>query len=171
MLWASVLMTIGMPSRFAAAQWTSSRSRRAGLALSSSSLPRLAAVIKHGFEIDGVRFAAIDQPPGRVGDDRDVRILERAEDPIGDLLARLLLSVVDAGDDPVGFGQHIVRRSMPPASRMSHSMPLRIVKSSNSRLSRSISSHWARSRVGIEAAGHAETRCEWSVIAMYWSPR
>ena len=40
----------------------------------------------------------------------DVRVFERAENAVGDLLARLLLAVVDAGDDPIGLGQHIVRQ-------------------------------------------------------------
>ena len=108
MLWASLLITIGMPCRLAAAQATSSRSSRAGLALSSSSLPCRAAAANDLIQIDGVWLAAVDQPAGRMGDDRDMRIFQRAENPLGDLLARLLLAVVDAGDDPIGFGQHVV---------------------------------------------------------------
>ncbi len=39
-----------------------------------------------------------------------MRILQRAENPLGNLLPRLLLPVVNAGDDPIGFSQHIVRQ-------------------------------------------------------------
>ena len=38
-------------------------------------------------QVDRVRLAAIDQPACGVGDDRDVRILQRPENPLGDLLA------------------------------------------------------------------------------------
>ena len=65
---------------------------------------------EHLVEIDRIRLAAIDDPAGRMGDDRDVWILERAENPLGDLLARLLLAVVNAGDHPIALGQHIVRQ-------------------------------------------------------------
>ena len=33
----------------------------------------------------------------------------------GDLLARLLLAVVDAGHDPIGLGQHVVGQVEPAA--------------------------------------------------------
>ena len=33
----------------------------------------------------------------------------------GDLLARLVLAVVDAGDDPIGLGQHVVGQVQPAA--------------------------------------------------------
>ena len=80
------------------------------MALSSRSLPSRLARGEHLLEVDLVRLAAIDQPARRMGDDRDVRILECTEDAFGDLLARLILAVMDAGHDPIGFGEHIVRQ-------------------------------------------------------------
>ncbi len=37
-----------------------------------------------------------------------VRVFDGAEQPVGNLLTRLVLAVVDAADDPVGLGQNIV---------------------------------------------------------------
>ncbi len=125
---------------------------------------------KNGFEVDGVRFAAADEAARGMGDDGDVWILERAEDAIGDLFARLLLAVVDAGDDPVGLGQHVVgqvhaaffedvaldafedREVVEFAVELVDFFPL-----------------------GAEALGLRPlamlTRGEWSVMAMYFRPR
>ena len=108
MLWASLLMTIGMPCRLAAAQCDVVQIEPGRVGVELQQLAVLRGGGEDRVEVDGVRLAAVDQPAGGMGDDRDVRVLERAENAVGDLLARLLLAVVDAGDDPVGLGQHVV---------------------------------------------------------------
>ena len=60
-------------------------------------------------EIDVVGGAAVDQPAGRVGDAIDVGVLDGTQDSIGDLVAGLFLTVMNAGQNPIRHGQTIVR--------------------------------------------------------------
>ena len=48
-----------------------------------------------------------------MGNGTNVRILERADHALRDPLARLILSVVYAGHDPIRFGQHGIRQVEP----------------------------------------------------------
>ena len=43
-----------------------------------------------------------------MGDGRNVGIGQGPDHAAGDLLARLVLAVVDAGHHPIGLGQHVV---------------------------------------------------------------
>src|SRR3954470_19183107 len=49
-----------------------------------------------------------------MGQDRNVPVFERPENPVRDLLAWLLLAIMHAGDDPVGLGEYIVRQIHAP---------------------------------------------------------
>ena len=63
----------------------------------------LASSTEDRIQIDVIRLAAVDQPPGGVRDDRHMGVLNRLQQSLGDLLARLFLPVVNAGDDPLGL--------------------------------------------------------------------
>src|SRR5437763_13440314 len=65
--------------------------------------------LDHGLDVNGVRRPAADVAPGRMAERRDVRILERADRPPGQLLARLALAAVDARLHPVELDEHVVR--------------------------------------------------------------
>ena len=73
-------------------------------------LALIARGTEHGLQVNVVGLAAVDQPAGRMGDGRDIRIGQRSENALRDLLARLVLAVMDAGHDPIGLGQHVVRQ-------------------------------------------------------------
>ena len=72
-------------------------------------LALLGCHLNHPFHVDRVRIASVDQAARRVGQDVDSRVSKRADDSVGNLLAGLVLSVMDAGDDPIRFGQDVVR--------------------------------------------------------------
>ena len=55
-------------------------------------------------------FAAIQDAARRMRDRGDGGILDRAQDALHDLVARLLLAVMDAGQHPIGLGEHFVRQ-------------------------------------------------------------
>ena len=61
-----------------------------------------------GLEVDRVRRAVVDQPPGRVAEAADVGRVERGEHALGQLLARRALAAVDARLHPVELGQQVV---------------------------------------------------------------
>ncbi len=114
-----------------------------------------------GVEIDFVRLALVDQPAGRMSDDVDVRVFERAENPLRDLFARLLLPVMHAGDDPIGLGEHFVGQIHASLFEDVALDPLEHREDlPSSSLILSISSHCFEQPLLIQAAGHADTRCE-----------
>ena len=108
-------MTIGMPRPLAAAQATSSRSSRERMGVELQQLAVLAGGLHHRVEVDLVGLSLEQHAAGRMGKARDVRIGQGAEHAAGDLLARLLLAVMDAGDHPIGLGQHVVGQVEPAA--------------------------------------------------------
>ena len=105
-----------------------------------------------------------------MGDDRDVRIFDCAEDAVGDLLARLLLAVVDAGDDPVGLGQHVVGQVHAAFFQDVALDAFEDVKPLGARSSGRSPSTARAARSGSRPLAML-TRCEWSVMAMYFRPR
>ena len=63
----------------------------------------------HGFHIDVVRVALADQPPGWMGNDRDMAIVHRANDALGLSLAgeiELIMHTSHGQNEP---GQDLVR--------------------------------------------------------------
>ena len=102
----------------------------------------------------------------------DVRVLDRAEDPLGDLLPRLLLAVVDAGDDPVGLGQHVVGQVHAAffqdvaldALEQREALGQLLADAGRSPSTAPAAARASRPRAML-------TRCEWSVMAMYARPR
>ena len=87
--------------------------RRMGVQLQH--LAVVAGGLHHRLQVDLVGLPLQQHPAGGMGDRRDVRILQGLDHPAGDLLARLLLAVVDAGHDPIGLGQHVVGQVEPAA--------------------------------------------------------
>ena len=61
-----------------------------------------------GLEVDRVRRAVVDQPPGRVAEAADVGRVERGQHALRQLLARAALAAVDARLHPVELGQQVV---------------------------------------------------------------
>src|SRR2546423_1235819 len=64
--------------------------------------------LDYGLDVDGVRRPAADVAPGRMAERRDVRVLECADRPLRQLLARLALAAVHARLHPVELGEHVV---------------------------------------------------------------
>src|SRR5205085_5767684 len=103
-----------------------------------------------------VRLALVEQPAGWMSDHRYVRIVKSTEDAVGDLLARLLLAVVDAGDDPVGLSEYVVGQVHAAFFQDVALNALEQGEAFGQRLAKAIdllplSEH----PLGVEAAGHA----------------
>ena len=71
-------------------------------------MPKRTAAFEDSVKVDLIRFAAIDDSPRGMGDGRNMRIGQGIDDAFCDLITGLILAVVDAGDDPIGVGQHLV---------------------------------------------------------------
>ena len=80
----------------------------AGLAFSSSSLPCSRAALNTASRSTSYGLRRLISRPVGWAMAETCGILQRVDDALGDLLARLVLAVVDAGHDPVGLGQHVV---------------------------------------------------------------
>src|SRR5262245_24323418 len=92
-----------------------------------------------------------------MSDDADVRILERAENAVGDLLPRLLLAVVDAGEDPIGLSQHVVGQIHAPFLQDVAFDAFEEYKASWQRLAELVDLlPLGQYAFGIEAPGHAD---------------
>ena len=79
MLWASLEMTIGMPNALGRGAGHVVQVEPVGIGVQFQHLAVVAGRLEHGFQIDLVRLAAIDQPAGGMGDGRDVRIFQRVD--------------------------------------------------------------------------------------------
>ncbi len=103
--------------------------------------------IVNRFQINIVGLAAIDNPAGRMGNSTNIRIRQGIHNSFSDLLARLLLTEMHTGDNPISLTQTIVVDvETPAASRMSTSTPLSTVMPFTFSLSLSICSHCRRNR-------------------------
>src|SRR6478672_2652983 len=79
-----------------------------GQAVDLDRLPVAVRRLEYGLDVDRVRRPPADVAAGRMAERRDVRVLERADRPGGQLLARLPLPTVDACLNPVELGQDVV---------------------------------------------------------------
>ena len=105
---ASLEITSGTPRSRASRAWTSLRSSRSTWQLISSATPCRAAASTTASMSNGYGSRLQNPPAGRVAEDVDVRVLDRAQQPIGHLLAILIERRVDRGDDDVEGGQAVV---------------------------------------------------------------
>ena len=94
--------------------WTSERSRRSGLALISSIVPRARGRGEHRVEVDRVGLAALDQPARGVADRVHQRVLDRRDHALGHRLLAHPERRVHARDHPVELA-----RAARPRSRAS----------------------------------------------------
>ena len=69
--------------------------------------PRRGRVDDRG-DVERIRLALQDPAPGRVAEDVDMRVLERAQQPVGHLLVILIERGVHRGDDEIERGEAVV---------------------------------------------------------------
>ena len=101
-------MVIRHPAWLARYAWAGSRSRRAGIGVDFQGGAGLRGDGKDAVPVEISTFSALDQPPRRMGNDVDVRVLKDAYQPRGQFVSWLAQPGVKRGDDDVEACQRLV---------------------------------------------------------------
>ena len=148
---------------------TSLRSSRSTWLLISSATPCRAAASMTASMSKAYAGALQDQPAGRMAEDVDVRVLDRAQQPIGHLLPVLRERGVHRGDDDVERGEAVVGEidACRPAGCRTRCRPAAGRRAGRRRRGRA---RRARAR-GVSSSPLAiASAWLWSVMAMYSRP-